>query len=545
MISNDYLFTNIGIDSVGFHAPRNYLDLGELALNRQIDPDKYKKGLLLHEMRFPEIDEDIISIGLKAGYNALAKGKINPKEIDAVFVGTETVTYAVKSVSNIFAELLGCSPNSMTQDVYNACAAGTLAILNAISLIERDVINKALVINADISSYELGSPGEPTQGSGATAFVISKDPRVAAFSKKFGKVSGNVNDFYRNADEINAQVPNGKYSVDAYLNFQLRAYDDLVANIGNFYADYYTFHAPYSKLALKCMQQIIYKRWIHDIKRVSNIDRDQIKDSIFQKLDSFLHNISVVPEYIYWKLKEKGFESSKLEKISNWFISSVKGRALPQLRVPMNFGNLYSAALWAQIIYILENYARSNDTIYFGSYGSGATCISGLLKVKRPFKSVLKNGPKIVDYINDKQRKSVKEYELIKTGVLKPQIHIGRVIEHELNEDRRFILHFCDEGCIIPNIPGLNYCPNGHSGYHEIIFPLYAVLNSKPILNPNINDLTYLRKGFVRVSPEAKMGNSLEYEMRRVVPENENAHKVLGLLNWAPIYVPAHNIYCI
>ncbi len=543
MISNEYLFTNIGIDSVGFHAPRNYLDLAELAMKRQIDPDKLKKGLLLNEMRFPEIDEDIISIGLKAGYNALAKGNIDPKEIDAVFVGTETMTYAVKSVSNIFAELLGVSPNSMTQDVYNACAAGTLAILNAISLIEKDVINKALVINADISSYELGSPGEPTQGSGATAFVISKNPRVAAFSKQFGIVSGNVNDFYRHANEINAQVPNGKYSVDAYLNFQLRAYDDLVDKIGNFYADYYTFHAPYSKLPLKCMQQIIYKRWIHDIKRVSSIEKGQITDSIFQKLDSFLHNISVVPEYIYWKLKEKGFESSKLEKISNWLISTVKGRALPQLRVPMNFGNLYSAALWAQIIYILENTGRPNDTIYFGSYGSGATCISGLLKVRRPFKSVLDNGPKIVDYINNKQKKSVNEYEQIKNGLLKPQIHIGRVIEHELNENRSFILYFCDEGCIIPNIKGLNYCPNGHSGYHKMVFPLYAVLNSKPMLNPNINDLTYLRKGFVRVSPEAKRGNSLEYEMRRVVSENKSDHKATGLLNWAPMYVPVHNIY--
>ncbi|MFX1392229.1 MAG: hydroxymethylglutaryl-CoA synthase family protein [Promethearchaeota archaeon] len=543
MISNEYLFTNIGIDSVGFHAPRNYLDLGELALKRQIDPDKLKKGLLLNEMRFPEVDEDIISIGLKAGYNALAKGNIDPKEIDAVFVGTETMTYAVKSVSNIFAELLGVSPNSMTQDVYNACAAGTLALLNAISLIEKDVINKALVINADISSYELGSPGEPTQGCGATAFVISKNPRVAAFSKKFGTVSGNVNDFYRHANEINAQVPNGKYSVDAYLNFQLRAYDDLVDKIGNFYADYYTFHAPYSKLPLKCMQEIIYKRWIHDIKRVSNIDREQITDSLFQKLDSFLHNISVVPEYIYLKLKEKGFGSSKLEKISNWLISSVKGRALPQLRVPMHFGNLYSAALWAQIIYILENHARRNDTIYFGSYGSGATCISGLLKVRHQFNSVLENGPKIVDYINDKQRKSVKEYELIKNGVLKPQIHIGRVIEHELNENRGFTLYFCDEGCIIPNIKGLNYCPNGHSGYHKMVFPLYAVLKSKPMLNPNINDLTYLIKGFVRVAPEAKRGNSLEYEMRRVVIENESDRKITGSLNWAPMYVPVHTFY--
>ena len=179
MMGNEYLFTNIGIDSIGFHAPKLYVDLEELAIKRNVDPNKYKKGLLVKEMRFPEVDEDIISMGLKAGHNALLRGNINPKEIDAIFVGTETMTYAVKSASNIFAELLGISKNSITQDIYNACAAGTLAILNAIALIEKDIISKALVISADISSYSLGSASEPTQGSGAIAFVILQRRTVA------------------------------------------------------------------------------------------------------------------------------------------------------------------------------------------------------------------------------------------------------------------------------------------------------------------------------------------------------------------------------
>ena len=140
MIGNDYLFTNIGIDSVGFNAPRYYVNIEELAKARNVDPNKFKKGLMLKEMRLPEVDEDIISIGLKAGYHALLRGNIDPKEIDAIFVGTETVTYAVKSVSNIFAELLNISPNCLTQDIYNACAAGTLAIINAIGLIKNDII---------------------------------------------------------------------------------------------------------------------------------------------------------------------------------------------------------------------------------------------------------------------------------------------------------------------------------------------------------------------------------------------------------------------
>ena len=114
MISNNYLFSKVGIDSIGFHAPRTYFDIEDLALLRKVDPEKYKKGLLLREMRLPEVDEDIISMGLKAGYTAITRGKINPKEINAVFVGTETATYGAKSVSNIFAEMLGCSSNSLT-----------------------------------------------------------------------------------------------------------------------------------------------------------------------------------------------------------------------------------------------------------------------------------------------------------------------------------------------------------------------------------------------------------------------------------------------
>ncbi|KKL45699.1 hypothetical protein LCGC14_2353000, partial [marine sediment metagenome] len=106
MISDEHLFSDIGIDSIGFHAPRHFVKLEELARERKVDPAKYAKGLLSKEMRVAEVDEDIISLGLKAGYNALQRGCIDPKSIDALFVGTETEVYAAKSISNIFAEML-------------------------------------------------------------------------------------------------------------------------------------------------------------------------------------------------------------------------------------------------------------------------------------------------------------------------------------------------------------------------------------------------------------------------------------------------------
>ncbi len=544
MISDDHLFGNVGIDSLGFHAPRHFVKLKELALERKVDPEKYAKGLLSKEMRIADVDEDIISLGLKAGYNALQRGGIDSKSIDALFVGTETEVYAAKSISNIFAEMLSISPNSFTQDTYNACAGGTLAILNAIAMIQNGLISKALVISADISQYHLGSPGEPTQGSGAIGVVISENPRIAKFSKKFGRISGNVNDFFRPPNDKNARAF-GRYSQDTYIDFQLKAYDDLVNAMGDFHADFYTFHAPFSKLPIKIMQQIILKRWINHITDLPKFEKNHYRSSILKKIDSFLHDVTVLPEYLYLKLNERGFSSSALERLSKWVNTNVKARVLPQLRVPMHFGNMYNAAVWAQILYLIENHTIVNDTIYFGSYGSGATCISGLLKIQEGFKKVVQQGPSINDFIHLKRKKSVLEYELVKDGNVRPIVLLGRIAEHKQNNNRGFTLNFCDEGCIIPNIKGLDHCPKGHSGLHERFFPLFAKLESEPVAQNDFEDLKYLRKGLVRVAGNVGKGNSMEYEIRRVETENEENPDAKGLLNWSPIYItiPEHHIY--
>ena len=129
-----------------------------------------------------------------------------------------------------------------------------------------------------------------------------------------------------------------------------------------------------------------------------------------------------------------------------------------------------------------------------------------------------------------KEKKSIQEYESIKNGHSKPEIVLGRIVEHEQNNKRGFTLHFCDEGCLIPNIKGLDNCPKGHSGYHKRFFPLFAKLISDPIVHPDTNDLKYLKEGLVRIANTARNGDSLEYEIRRVENENEENINAKGLL---------------
>ncbi|TXT67422.1 MAG: putative hydroxymethylglutaryl-CoA synthase [Promethearchaeota archaeon] len=547
MSDNKGLFNKtVGIDSISFYAPLNFIDLKELALKRNVNPSKYTKGLLLHEMRFPEVHQDIISLALRAGYYALQKGDIHPQEIDALFIGTETApatVYAVKSISNILIDYLGLSKNCLTQDINNACAAGTLAIINASALIEQNIINKALIINVDISNYKLNTPSEPTQGSGAVGLVISKNPRVALLSKKFGKVSSHINDFYRLPMEKTAKVF-GKYSVKSYLTLQLNAYDDLLNQLSdNGDYDYYVFHAPFSKLPIKFIKQLFYERWLDYKFRIKKSQNKDLSSLIMEQLDNYISNISFnhkdFPTIQSYSDQLQGAENLILLNLLN----TIKHKVLPQLRVPAFFGNMYNASLWAQIIYLLENYAHAGDKIYFGSYGSGATCISGLLKVLKPFKTIINRSPHIADFFKEKEKKTIEEYEIIKEEkVHSPYFNLkwyyGKIEEYYTNNTtiQGVTLSFCEKGCVISPIEGVNECPLGHEGQFTIFFPFFAKLISPLRRMNHQNEMELFTMGYVQINQNVEKGTLLEFDLRRKTLFNPQDYNANGLLNWIPSY---------
>ncbi|MBN1801980.1 MAG: hydroxymethylglutaryl-CoA synthase family protein [Candidatus Lokiarchaeota archaeon] len=531
-ITNNDFFFNVGIDSMGFYTSKYYVDLRELAEVRNVDPDKYLRGLLTTEMRIPGPGEDIVSMAVKAGHYALHKGNINPEEIDAIFLGTETMTYAVKSIANVLSEIFGTTINCVTQDVYNACAGATLAVLNAIGLINNGIINKALIIGADISHYKLESPGEPTQGAAAAAVVISKNPRVAAFGKNFGKYTANIYDFYRLPYE-DYPVVFGKYSIDSYLKFQLGAFDDFFKNARNILPDYLAFHSPFAKLPLKNIQNLLLNRW-ETLKKIL-LDKqspnacpvmihDQACDVMKDMIEPIFENMKVDDKY-------QNIESMKID-----LINSLTNRFLPTLNVPMSIGNMYSASIWAQLIYLLENIVNQNDLIYFGSYGSGATCISGMLKVMPSFKQIVEKGPKVMNFIENKERKTVQEYEEMREKIDAKKIHHARIEPHPSPKNYFVEIGVCEGGCLVSKLEGLDFCPRGTNKTHKKRLPMYAVVATDPTHDMNENELS--ADDVVRVSPDVKKGQTVEYNMLRA-GKNESAHCVqTGFITWIPTYKP-------
>ncbi|MBD3185529.1 hypothetical protein GF325_01775 [Candidatus Bathyarchaeota archaeon] len=532
---DETFFLDVGIDAVGFYAPKNRLNLKDLAIKRGIDPDKFKYGLLSEEIAVPGYGEDAISMAIMASKNLFLRSRLDPQDIEAIFVGSESMPYAVKSISSILSVFLNVNENALTGDTFHACAGATLGLLNAVGLINSGIIEKALVIGTDISKYPLGSPGEPTQGAGAVAMVISKHPRIARISSKFGKVSGHVNDFFRTLYSENAEVF-GHYSTAAYLNYILKAYDDFKSQVGPFNADYYVFHAPFGKMPVKSFQKIMFERWINNPLKRREI-QEKFKDRTFtsDEREFILEGREELHIKTIELLKKKGFNEDEILRLNYFYKDWMARKLLPCLDVPLRFGNMYSASLWAQIVHLVENRVSELDKIYFSSYGSGATAISGMLQMQKGFKKLVEQGPSVMDFIKRKARIPIEYYEMYRRNLLPSHISTA-VLDEAPSHNLGIELSLCDYGCVLPQQSEISYCPKGHSGSHRHYYPLFGWV--KEIVDKDIeigetkciDDLVYL-------IGKIDEGEKVELTVRRLKVDEEPGVAGYGLIHWYPAYI--------
>ncbi len=69
-------------------------------------------GVPIKEKAVNGLDEDVVSMSIEAARNALQRAGISPRDIRAVWVGSESHPYAVKPTSTIVAEAIGAVPNT-------------------------------------------------------------------------------------------------------------------------------------------------------------------------------------------------------------------------------------------------------------------------------------------------------------------------------------------------------------------------------------------------------------------------------------------------
>ena len=141
----------VGIIGYGAYVPRYRLPASEVA---RVWTGGLA-GLPVQEKAVAGLDEDVITMSIEAAQNAIARARIDPRQIRAVWVGSESHPYAVKPTSTIVAESIGTSPNIQAADWEFACKAGTEAIQASIGIVGSGMGRYTLSIGMDTAQ---GSP---------------------------------------------------------------------------------------------------------------------------------------------------------------------------------------------------------------------------------------------------------------------------------------------------------------------------------------------------------------------------------------------------
>jgi len=243
----------IGIDAIALAVPRAYLELSDLAAARSVAPEKYTKGLGAVRMAIAQPHEDPVSLATDAAMRLFARSGVDLGTIGYAAVGTETGIDHAKPVASYLHGLLGLPSTCRVYDAKHACFGGTASLLGAAEWIASGAARgrKALVVCTDIARYAMGSAGEPTQGAGAVAMIVSENPRLLALEVGHtGSYARHVHDFWRPLDHKDALV-DGHFSVSCYLDALAGAYDDWRARDAGGALVRTAYHVPYVKMARK------------------------------------------------------------------------------------------------------------------------------------------------------------------------------------------------------------------------------------------------------------------------------------------------------
>jgi hydroxymethylglutaryl-CoA synthase len=169
----------VGIITYGAYIPRFRIKIEEIARVWGANPEDIRGGLGVHSKSVPDMDEDTATIAVEAARNALRRREIDPCDIGAVYVGSESHPYAVKPTACTVGEAIGATPVMTAADYEFACKAGTAAIQTCMGLVASGMIKYGFAIGSDVAQGAPSDALEYTAAAGGAAILIGADDPIA------------------------------------------------------------------------------------------------------------------------------------------------------------------------------------------------------------------------------------------------------------------------------------------------------------------------------------------------------------------------------
>lgn len=112
------------------------------------------------------------------GLNHLFENKFLKKDdIDALILVTQSPEYFIPPTSHVIHGKLGLKQDLICIDINQGCAGFEIGLFQAFMLLEQDVVNKVLMLNADILSPKVSKRdrnSNPLIGDGASITIVEK-----------------------------------------------------------------------------------------------------------------------------------------------------------------------------------------------------------------------------------------------------------------------------------------------------------------------------------------------------------------------------------
>jgi hydroxymethylglutaryl-CoA synthase len=430
--------TEVGIDAVEIWSGKLKLDLpGTFAPEKGDDPEKYTKGLGLNNSSFPDVYEDIVTMGANAAKRLMDRNGLVPEDVGRIDVATESAFDHSKPVSTYIA---GCLEQVYDGDFTHAnkgerkfaCLAGTQAIDDAYNWIRagRNRDRPALVITTDTALYARGDPGEATQGAGAVAMLIDEDPSIVALSTDQGYGSKDETDFLK----PNQQFPSvdGKRSVQVYLARMREALEDYESVTDDISLDdfaYAPFHTPFPGMVRKAAL-LAYRHVIRDTEYEDELAEEigrQPREADFADREAYEGAISDYMDQL-----------KTTEQYQTWYNAAVE----PTLGLSREVGNWYTSSVHiARISALRDALTRDRsfvgETLLVASYGSGAQAEIHAETIREGWRAEIE-GLDIDDQLAARYDLTWEEYEDVH-DVHEYDMDVEREIEEFTQPDGEFV----------------------------------------------------------------------------------------------------------
>ncbi len=242
----------VGIIGYGAYIPRSRIKVEEIAKIWGADAPSYKKGLMLREKSVPSPDQDTITMSVEATKNALKRCDVDPAEIGAIYIGSESHPYAVKPSGTVVAEAIGATPSIHTADFEFACKAGSEGMFVAHGLVKAGLIKYGLGIGADTSQGAPGDALEYSASAGAAAFIFADHDLLVEIEDTYAYMT-DTPDFWRREHQFYPQHAGRFTGEPAYFKHVLGAANGIMekSNSKPEDFDFAVFHQPNGKFPMR------------------------------------------------------------------------------------------------------------------------------------------------------------------------------------------------------------------------------------------------------------------------------------------------------